>query len=56
MVSLLCVAERADAASRRWKPAVLVVPPDVNPSSPWPIGPLPGSAGRPLWRAVPIPR
>jgi hypothetical protein len=56
VVSLLCVAERADAASRRWKPAVLVVPPDVNPSSPSSIGLLPRAASGPLWRAALMPR
>jgi hypothetical protein len=46
VVSLLCVAERADAASRRWKPAVLVVPPDVNPSSPSSIGGVASISGQ----------
>ena len=46
MVTLLRGAEKVEATSRRLKPAVLVVPPDVNPSSPSPIGPVAESGGQ----------
>ena len=55
MAGLLWGAEGADAASRRLKSAVLVVPPDVNPSSPSSIGLYPRSAGGPRWRAALVP-
>jgi hypothetical protein len=46
MASLLGGAERAEAATRRLKPPVLMVPADVNPSSPSSIGSAASSGGQ----------